>query len=138
MPLASPELPTDDALCGAIAQVLPEAQAAWLFGSAAQGTWQPGSDLDLAVAIHPSLGKAELIQRQQRLADVLGHDVDLLDYYRLHTLMQVQVVATGRLLHAHDPVQLAAYVGHTLTEYQHLQHWRQPMVEAMANRMAHT
>ena len=128
--------PTDDALRLAIEQVLPEAQAAWLFGSAAQGHWQPGSDVDIAVALHPPLQGAQMQQRQQGLATMLNHDVDLLEYFKLHTLMQVQVVSTGRLLFARNPADLAAYVGQTLTEYQHLQHWRQPMVDDMASRMA--
>ena len=128
--------PTDDALCTAIGQVLPEASAAWLFGSAANGNWQPGSDLDIAVAMRPSLDAPTRLTRAQALGTVLNQDVDLLDFYQLHTLMQVQVVTTGRLLFAHDAAQLTGYIGQALTEYQHLQHWRQPMVDAMATRMA--
>ena len=128
--------PTDDALRAAIGQVMPEASAAWLFGSAANGNWQPGSDLDIAVAMRPSLDAPTRLTRAQALGTVLNHDVDLLDFYQLHTLMQVQVVSTGRLLFAHDAAQLTGYIGQALTEYQHLQHWRQPMVDAMATRMA--
>lgn len=137
MPLSPHLPPNDDALCSAIERVLPEATAAWLFGSAAHGGWQPGSDLDIAVAVRPALSGPDLLKRTQLLGDQLNHDVDLLDFYRLHTLMQVQVVTTGRLLFARNAAQLTGYIGAALTEYQHLQHWRQPMVEAMAHRMAH-
>jgi len=137
MPMSSHILPSDDALCTAIGRVLPEATAAWLFGSAANGHWQPGSDLDISVATRPGLNGPDLLERANGLSALLHQDVDLLDFYQLHTLMQVQVLRTGRLLFAHDAAHLAGYIGHTLTEYQHLQYWRGPMVSAMAERMAH-
>lgn len=129
--------PTDDALCRAIVAVLPQATAAWLFGSASSGHWQLDSDIDLAVAVRPALDATMRHRAALEIGDRLGHDVDLLDFHAEHTLMQAQVLATGRLLFAQEPAQLLAYVGHTMTEYQHMQDWRQPMVTDMARRMAH-
>lgn len=133
---AAVALPTDDAILAAVLGVVPTATAVWLFGSAAKGHWRAGSDLDLAVQTQSDWSAADRLEAAQTLAQSLGVDVDLLDFQRLDTVMQVQVLDTGRLVYARDPVALLQYAGFLHTEYQNIQRWRQPMMRGLANRLA--
>lgn len=128
-------LPSDDTIKAAVGAVVPSATAVWLFGSAAKGQWHIGSDLDLAVQTPEPWSSAERLDAAQMLSQRLGLDVDLLDFQRLDTVMQVQILDTGRLLMARDPVALLQYAGFLHTEYQHMQRWRQPMMRALADRL---
>jgi predicted nucleotidyltransferase len=128
-------LPSDDTLAAAVAAVVPSAKAVWLFGSAASGRWHAGSDIDLAVQTKGPWTATERFDATQMLSQRLGLDVDLLDFQRLDTVMQVQILDTGRLLMARDPVALLQYAGFLHTEYQHMQRWRQPIMRALAERL---
>ncbi|WP_058644116.1 type VII toxin-antitoxin system MntA family adenylyltransferase antitoxin [Pseudacidovorax intermedius] len=127
--------PSQDRIVAALRHVLPQARGAWLFGSAAAGRFGPDSDLDIAVDLPTPLSPTTKWDAAERLAAQLGADVDLLDFRRLSTVMQHQVLATGRLLFSLDPVALAGYCGFVLSEYQHMQAWRQPMVKQLAQRL---
>lgn len=128
-------LPSDDSITAAVVDVVPTAKAVWLFGSAAKGHWRPGSDLDLAVQTGEAWTMTDRLEAANTLSQRLGIEVDLLDFQRLDTVMQVQVLDTGRLLFARDPVALIQYAGFLHTEYQHIQRWRQPMMRALAERL---
>lgn len=117
----------------AIRQCLPQSRAAWLFGSAAHGgaRFGAGSDIDIAVRLpHPLGGPAQLHAAEQ-LAQRLGHEVDLLDFDRLPTVMQVQIMHTGELLFNDSGAEHLDHCSRILTEYQHIQRWRQPMVQQL-------
>lgn len=129
-------LPPDDAIVAAVVQCVPGATAAWLFGSAANGRWRAGSDLDIAVQTREDWLPADRFEAANALSERLGIDVDLLDFQRLDTVMQVQIIGTGRRLMARDPVALLQYEGFLHTEYQNIQRWRQPMMRALADRLS--
>lgn len=128
--------PADATISQAVRDLLPTAGAAWLFGSAAKGRWTKDSDLDIAVDLPVALAPMARWELAQTLADRLGAPVDLLDFRRLHTVMQVQILDSGRLLFATDPAYTASYGGFVHTEYQHMQRWRQPMMRQLAQRLA--
>jgi len=128
-------LPSDQTIADAVLAVLPAATAVWLFGSAAKGRWRAGSDLDIAVQVPGKWSASERFDAAMALANRLSIDVDLLDFQRLDTVMQVQILQTGRLLMARDPVRLLQYEGFLRTEYQNIQRWRQPMMRALSDRL---
>jgi predicted nucleotidyltransferase len=72
--------------------------AVYVFGSRVQGTASADSDLDVAVLVAGSVAPQQLWQLSQRLADDLHCEVDLLDLRASSTVMQYQVISTGRLL----------------------------------------
>lgn len=129
-------LPSSELITQVVRDVLPGASAAWLFGSAAKGHWHEGSDLDLAVSMPQPFSPADRREAAERMINILGIEVDLLDFHQLHTVMQVQIIHTGRLLFTTDPVALAQYQGFLHTEYQNIQQWRQPMMAQLADRLA--
>ena len=89
--------PSSELITRIVREVLPGASAAWLFGSADKGYWREGSDLDLAVSMPQPFSAAARFQAAERMISALGVEVDLLDFHHLHTVMQVQIIHTGRL-----------------------------------------
>lgn len=135
LPSSGTSLPADAELASLLRQLLPQARMAWLFGSASTGTMRPDSDIDLAVWQQTPLPSAERFAAASAAAQALGRDVDLLDFQRLSTPMQLQVVQTGRLLFAADHVQTLNLQARVMREFQDMQTWRAPMITALAQRL---
>lgn len=51
-----------------------------VFGSVARGTARPDSDIDLIVKSPPSTSSFELLRFKQLIEQVLGREIDLIDY----------------------------------------------------------
>ena len=128
--------PSHEAIVHAVREVLPRARAAWLFGSAARGRLQAGSDLDIAVDTVETLTAMQRWEAGEQLARQFGRDVDLLDFRHLSTVMQAQVLSTGALLFSVDPAETADYCAFVFSEYQNIQSWRQPMMRQLARRLS--
>ena len=76
----------------------PNAMAVYAFGSQVQGTAESESDLDLAVLVAGYADPIALWDAAGSLADMVGCPVDLLDLRAASTVMQYQVITTGRCL----------------------------------------
>jgi len=81
---------------------LPGLLAVYLFGSHAQGTAGPDSDVDLAVLWSGQVDPVLLWQLSGDLADLVECPVDLLDLRAATTVMQYQILTRGRRLWASD------------------------------------
>ncbi len=90
---------------GLIAAVLarhPEIDLAVLYGSLANSTARPDSDLDLAVAAAAPLGSAERMALIADLAEQLGRPVDLVDLAHVGEPLLGQILRHGRRLRGSD------------------------------------
>lgn len=76
----------------------PQAMAIYAFGSQVQGSAHAQSDLDLAVLVAGYADPLALWDVSGTLADVVNCPVDLLDLRAASTVMQYQVITTGRCL----------------------------------------
>lgn len=74
------------------------AMAVYAFGSQVQGTADAQSDLDLAVLVAGYADPLALWEVAGDLADAVGCPVDLLDLRAASTVMQYQVITTGKRL----------------------------------------
>lgn len=72
--------------------------AIYIFGSQAQGTADKRSDVDLAVLVDESIDPLFLWETAEQLAIQLNCDVDLIDLRMASTVMQYQIVLTGRCI----------------------------------------
>ncbi|MDB6142950.1 MAG: polymerase, beta protein [Pseudomonas sp.] len=81
---------------------LPDLLAAYVFGSQATGDAGAESDLDVAVLSAGAVEPLLLWQLSGELADVVGLPVDLLDLRAASTVMQYQILTTGRCLWSRD------------------------------------
>ncbi|MEN9595826.1 MAG: hypothetical protein RL236_260 [Pseudomonadota bacterium] len=81
-----------------IRTAFPNTLAIYLFGSRANGTANSDSDLDLAVLVAGYAEPLQLWDISNNLAEIAGCDVDLLDMRATSTVMQYQILQTGRRL----------------------------------------
>ncbi|MGY2398271.1 type VII toxin-antitoxin system MntA family adenylyltransferase antitoxin [Pseudomonas sp. SDO5271_S396] len=81
---------------------LPDLTAVYVFGSQATGEAHADSDLDLAVLSAGPVDPLLLWQVAGELADIVKVPVDLLDLRAASTVMQYQVITTGRQLWKKD------------------------------------
>lgn len=91
-----------DKLLAHLQTKLPNLLAVYLFGSQANGAAGPDSDLDLAVLLAGQAEPLQLWPLAGELADLAGCPVDLLDLRAASTVMQYQIITTGRRLWAAD------------------------------------
>jgi len=91
-------LQPDGPVVGATRERLPSVLAVYAFGSRVQGTAGPQSDLDLAVLVAGYAEPLVLWSLSASLADKVACPVDLLDLRAASTVMQYQVITTGKLL----------------------------------------
>lgn len=89
---------SDDAILDAVRALFPTLCAVTLFGSRAQGQERDDSDLDLAVLLPEPADPVALWQAGEAIAKRLGVDVDLVDLRRASTVMQHQIITSGRRL----------------------------------------
>jgi uncharacterized protein YutE (UPF0331/DUF86 family)/predicted nucleotidyltransferase len=82
--------------------------AVYAFGSRVHGTAGTDSDLDLAVLVEGKLDPVLLFELAGELEDIAGCRVDLVDLRAASTVMQYQVLTTGRSLWARD-IQAALF-----------------------------
>lgn len=94
---------------------LPNLLAVYGFGSRLEGTSGPESDWDLAVLVPGKLDPLTLWDLAGELAEIVGDPVDLLDLRTATTVMQYQIITTGRRLW-HKDHQAALYESFILSE----------------------
>jgi predicted nucleotidyltransferase len=114
-----------DELRRALGQVV----AIYRFGSSADGTTHRESDIDVAVLASRHLPAEERFELQEHLAARLGHDVDLVDLATASTVMVMQVVGRGELLHEGDPAARGQFEDLAFGAYARLNEERRGILE---------
>jgi predicted nucleotidyltransferase len=76
--------------------------AIYMFGSQVQGETNRESDLDLAVLVAGRVDPLILWNLAQQLADQIKCEVDLIDLRATSTVMQYQIITTGKCLWQKD------------------------------------
>ncbi len=91
------------------------------------GCPRPDSDWDLAV-IGPDLKALDLHETAAELASILEADVDLVDLTQASSVLKAEVLRHGRRVLELDPLRIACFEMHALTEYQNLNESRKPIL----------
>lgn len=89
-------------ICRELRNAIPNTLGIYAFGSRVQGTANAQSDLDLAVLVAGYADPVQLFDLANHLANQFGYEVDLLDLRAASTVMQHQVITTGRRLWTKD------------------------------------
>jgi uncharacterized protein len=107
---------------------VPELLAVYAFGSRIEGTAAARSDLDLAVLVAGYADPVALWRVAADVAETAGCEVDLLDLRAASTVMQYQVITTGRRWWAGDS-RAALYEAAILSEKTALDTARKGLLE---------
>ena len=115
-------------------KALPDLQAVYLFGSRATGDAGPGSDYDLAVLPPRPIDSVDRWVLQERLAEILRTDVDLVDLRAASTVMRASVLRTARTLYDGAPTERAFFEAYALADYARLNEERRGILEDIHER----
>lgn len=113
----------ENALISKIQAELPNVKLIYIFGSYAQGTQHPQSDLDIAVFCPKALDNVTRWQIAQSLAAKLDIDVDLIDLHQASTVLCQQILTQGKRLWG-SQIEDDRFAVKTMSMYQHLQQER--------------
>lgn len=98
-------LPSNVDLTSDIQRVLPDAIAAWLYGSAGSGSMNTDSDIDIAVLLPPTDTRKTswLLRTQaQALAEHWHREVDLVNFSAVSCVLQKEILNRGIPLFSTD------------------------------------
>ena len=112
-------------------RAVPGLEAAYVFGSRADGTARPDSDLDLAVLAARPMDPVERFALQEQIAAALGLDVDLRS---ASTVMRAEVLRTGRVVLEADATARAFWEVWTMSAYALLNEERRGILEDVRKR----
>lgn len=115
MPIHPHLLAPDGPIVQAVCQRFTNALAVYAFGSQVSGNANAQSDLDLAVLVAGYADPLQLWDVAGELSDTAGCAVDLLDLRAASTVMQHQILTTGKRLWAKD-VQAGLFECFVLSE----------------------
>ena len=124
---------SDSQIVSAVRAVLPEVEAVYLYGSFATGEQNDSSDLDLAVAMPSRLNPLQLWDASNAMADKLNIDLDLLDLKAVDTVVQHQVLTTGRRIFG-EGLLLDLYETYILSAMTSLEELRAPLIADIIHR----
>ena len=108
--------------------------AIYLFGTYGTAEEWPESDVDIAVLLPPEDARQKphlmLTPCHYALADALGKPVDLVNARRVSTVLQKEIVQSGRLLYSGNATAVAEFELLTLSFYQKLNEERQDILSS--------
>ena len=108
---------------------IPDLIAIYQFGSTVAGETHPQSDIDLAVLAPQALDPVRRFDLQERLAQALRRDVDLVDLRAASTVMRMQVISRGTGLAVFDVGEKERFETHTYSAYARLNEERKAILQ---------
>ncbi len=80
-----------------------EIVAIYIFGSRATGKHRNGSDIDIAIMIHGTVGGMERVRLETSLSNLLKRDTDVIIFNQATPLLQHQILKYGCVVFEKDP-----------------------------------
>lgn len=126
----------DEVIVRIVVAHYPTTQAIYLFGSYGTADEWPDSDVDIALLLPAEqtsgLPHLALTPCHHSLQDTLGKSVDLLNAREISTVLQKEIIASGRVLYCADDDAVAEFEMLTLSHYQKLNDERKAILESFA------
>lgn len=114
-----------------ILPALEGASFALVFGSFGTGHDRPESDLDLAVRYPKPLAQVKLLELTQRISEIAGRSVDLVDLGSADPIIAMQVLRHGRPLLLRDRAAFETFRMTTPSRYFDWKLSRRPVEERL-------
>lgn len=107
---------------------IPGIIAIYIFGSMADNSETPESDIDIAFLTFQKISAVEKWKIQEELASNLNQDVDLIDLKDATTILRTEVVEKGKLIFSGDSYQVNHFEMITYSMYADLNESRQDIL----------
>ena len=117
----------DNVIVSAVLERFPDVWAIYRFGSSGTPDEHADSDVDVAVLFAP--GKRDLLVLSGELSCILARDVDLVDLRSAPTVLQKEVVMSGRRVYASHVLDTDLFEVRVMGNYQKLCQERREIVE---------
>ncbi|MFQ5488534.1 MAG: nucleotidyltransferase domain-containing protein [Gammaproteobacteria bacterium] len=114
----------------------PEVEAAYLFGSRAEGRMKAGSDLDLALVVNQPLGLRKLDILAALTAEGLDN-VDLVVLSSDDVVLRFEAVRLNQLVYARKGFDRGGYYSRSIREYLDFLPYLEAQRTARRRRLAH-
>lgn len=101
----------------------------YLFGSSVKNTMREDSDIDIAFLSEKSVDPFDLFHLSQKLADLVGREVDLIDVKKATTVFQTQIISTGIVIYSRDEKKRAIFEMITYKSYARLNEEREEILD---------
>ena len=101
----------------------------YLFGSSVKNTMREDSDIDIAFLSEKSVDPYDLFILSQKLADLVGREVDLIDIKKATTVFQTQIISTGIVIYSRDEKKRAIFEMITYKSYARLNEEREEILD---------
>jgi predicted nucleotidyltransferase len=101
----------------------------YLFGSSVKNTMREDSDIDIAFLSEKSVDTFDLFLLSQKLADLVGREVDLIDIKKATTVFQTQIISTGIVIYSRDEKKRAIFEMITYKSYARLNEEREEILD---------
>ena len=111
-----------------------DVQGIYLYGSRAKAHEKNGSDVDLAVLAKGSLSETARWELAQLLASVAKCDVDLIDLRQVSTVLQFQVISTGKQIDRIDQKVCEDFENYVYVSYARLNEERRGILKDIQDR----
>ena len=103
-------------------------KAIYLFGSQVTGLARKDSDIDIAILCSAPLSAEVCWDLSQDLAILLNCDVDLLDLQQASTVMQAQIIYTGKKIFTANESDNAFFETYVFSDYIRLNEQRKEIL----------
>lgn len=117
-----------------LVDAVPNCQAIYLFGTWGTDAERPDSDVDIAVLPDHPLEPVHRWKVAQALASLIGRDVDLVDLLAASSVLRLQVVANGELLHASSQDVAEGFADTVFSSYARLNEERRGILNDVRQR----
>ena len=114
--------PSESAIVACLRKGFPRMEAAYLFGSAAEASMRPDSDVDIAVLLPLDSRQSIGFLDPTRLAleDLTGRDVDLIALREAPTVLQKEIILRGRRIACDKEAVATEFEIRVISAYQKL------------------
>lgn len=128
------KLNTENSILAYCERYLSGIEAIYLFGSQVTEFFRDDSDIDIAVLCLQPISVEVRWELSQDLAILLNRDVDLLDMQQVSTVMQWQIISTGKKIFCADMKKNAFFETYVLSDYIRLNEQRHHILEDIKKR----
>ena len=106
----------------------------YAYGAVITEHFNAQSDIDLAVLSKNSLAEEKIWNLKNKLASLLKHDIDLVDLQKAPTVLQFQVISSGKQISATDKTACESFEDLIYKMYARLNDERKEILEDIQKR----
>lgn len=108
--------------------------AIYLFGSFGSAFENKSSDIDIAILLTKKIKRTSLWEISQKIASAVNREIDLIDLLQANTVLQKQIITSGKLLYCKDKTKCAKFETTVLSSYLDLNGFRKDILADITKR----